>query len=185
MKRSISETVLISSILFLFFFSFYLIGYGGVAVTDDEQLFSSAAISLASRGQLGADQISGNDRLDGSFSGVGPLHPIIAVLVLLITKTTSFGMVQALYLLMPVYTALSIVLFFNISRLEGYDIKIGLIGAIALGLSTIILPYSKTFFREPLAMMFLLSALLVFELITRQTNGEYKKFILWFLFSYF
>jgi hypothetical protein len=163
--------------LFLFWIlaAVYALSYSGVAVTDDEQLFASAALSLAIDGDLRAPQLYGNQRLEGIYRGVGPLHPAIAALVLRVNPFSKIGSVQLLFLLPPLYTALTGVLIFRLARQFGYPLHSGVFAALCFGLSTKAWPYSKTFFRETLAMPLTLATWLCFENMLRKAASGFSR----------
>jgi hypothetical protein len=167
----------ISLFLFLILIGLYGLSFNGVAVTDDEQLFASAAISLAQNGDLSAPQLSGNDRLEGIYSGVGPLHPVIGALLLYFIPIKSIGSVQLLFLLAPLYTAMTGILIFKLANLLGYPLQTAIFAVLAFGLSTIAWPYSKTFFREPLAMLMVMVVWFSFEVIVARNSENYKKMV--------
>lgn len=156
----------LSAVFFLFTFliGIYALFYNGVPVTDDEQLFASAAMNLATQGDFSAGQLLGNTRLNGNYYGVEPLHPVFAaVWYTLISKTAYIGGLQELYLLPILYTSLTAVLILAIARLWGYSLRVGIIVGIIFGLGTIAFPYARMFFRETLAMCLMTLAWLCFE----------------------
>ncbi|MCH7480443.1 MAG: hypothetical protein IIC79_03515 [Chloroflexi bacterium] len=169
--------------LFMLLMGIYMLSFQGVPVTDDEQLFISAAQNLAIHGELSAAQMYGNTRLAGVYSGIGPLHPILAAPIYQLLQNTNLGTVQALYLLTPVYTALTAVVVFLLALHLGYRPRTGLAAGLLFGLSTIAWPYSQTFFREPLAALLLVSAWLCFEIATSAGGAARRKALTIALFA--
>ena len=175
----ISGRSLHASSLFLFFIfiGVYGLSYSGVPITDDEQLFASAAISLAQNNDLRAQQLTGNERLHGIYRGVGPLHPIIGALVLRLNPISSLGNVQLLFLLPSLYTALTGILLFRLVLILGYPLRLAVLGSLFFGLSTMAWPYSKAFFREPLAMLLLMVIWISFEIIISDKKDDLTKLL--------
>ncbi len=181
-KRQAGENSLAAPIaIFVFLFSIYLISYSGVPTSDDEQLYAAVSQNLVTDGSFQAAQLSGNQRLQGMYSRAGPLHPVIGALVLAIVRSIPhFGSFQALFFLPPLYTALTAALIFSFARREGFSAKTGLTVALGFGLATIAWPYTQTYYREPLAMLLLFVAWLVFR-SKRSTPGKWAAFSLLFL----
>lgn len=140
----------------------YFLVFTGTPISDDEDLFLSAARNLVEVGELGAEQLSGNLRLQGSYHGVEPAHPVLASLWYRVFSNTNFVRWQILFFLTIIYTIFSCVFIYLIAKSTGYDGTIGIIAALAYGLSTMALPYVKTFFREPLLIFLLLGGWLAF-----------------------
>lgn len=163
--------------IFFIFIGIYGLSYSGIAVTDDEQLFASAAISLSRNGELRAPQLSGNDRLEGEYKSVGPLHPAIGALLLRLNLFRNAGSVQLLFLLPLLYTALTGILILRLAMFTGYSLQTGVFAALAFGLSTIAWPYAKTYFREPLSMLLLMVVWLSFEIIIAINTENHSKLI--------
>ena len=167
--------------IFVFLFSIYLISYSGVPTSDDEHLYAAVSQNLAAQGSFQAPQLSGNQRLQGMYSRAGPLHPVIGALVLAIVRLIPrFGSFQALFFLAPLYTALTAALIYPFARREGFSAKTGLTAALGFGLATIAWPYTQTYYREPLAMLLLFAAWMVFT-SKRSTPGKWAAFSLLFL----
>jgi hypothetical protein len=175
--RTSKEKGAISLFLFFIFIGFYGLSYSGIAVTDDEQLFASAAISLSRNGDLRAPQLSGNERLQGEYNSVGPLHPAIGSLLLRLNLIRSIGSVQLLFILPPLYTALTGLLILRFATLRGYPLHTGVFAALVFCLGTIAWPYSKTYFREPLAMLLLMVVWLSFEFILERKFEHQSRLI--------
>lgn len=171
--------------LFAFLLGVYALAYNGVPATDDEQLFASSAMNLAEHGDFNTGQLFGNTRLRGSYTGVEPLHPVLASLwYRLFLHAESFGSLQALYLLPMLYTALAANLVLLIARLWGYPLRTGAIAGLLFGTCTIAFPYARMFFRETLAMFLLALAFYCFELAAqpkRPTSARLLAFYIWIL----
>jgi hypothetical protein len=140
----------------------YFLTFTGTPISDDEQLFLSATRNLAEVGELSAEQLSGNLRLQGSYHGVEPAHPVLASLWYRVFSNTNFIRWQILFFLTIIYTIFACVFIYFIAKSTGYDDTVGIIASLAYGLSTMALPYGKTFFREPLVILLLLGSWLAF-----------------------
>ena len=145
----------------------YWLVLSAVPVADDEQLFASAAQSHVTSGQFKAWQMFGNDRVRGVYSMIAPLHVWIGSLAYRLARLLQTGGLQVFYLLNPIYTAVCGAFLAVICRLRGFATKTALLCAFTFGLSTIAFPYTKTFFREPLAMLLVLMAYLFWEFAFR------------------
>jgi hypothetical protein len=174
---------ILSILFFCLVFSVYLLSYQGIPVSDDEQLFASAAQSLVNHGRLEAPQLYGNERVQGSYKGSGPLHPILASVIIRMAQFASLGQLQALYFLSPIYTALTGALLVYMALKEGYRLRTGLVAGVLFSLGTIAWPYSQTFFREPLAMLLLTLSWLSLMGAMDETSSRRKKALSWASFG--
>ena len=182
MKNPPSQIISISILIFCLLFSIYCLVYSGVPVTDDEQLFASAAINLGKFGRLSAGQMEGNARLDRDYHGVGILHPISAAPLASIAGELTLGRVQSLYLITPMFVAASAALVFLIAINAGFSGGTSVLACLAFGLTTIAFPYAKTFFREPLAMVLLLMNVLFIQKIINALKTRTPAFAAWAAF---
>jgi len=154
MKYSTKLVLTAVGVLF-FLLGVYYLTYSGFPVSDDEQLFAAVSQNLAAGKGTIAPQMYGNNRLLGNFTGSGPLHVYLGAAVLALLPG-NLGQVQALYLLTPIYTALTAALIVLIVTRLDFSLKTALVSSLVFGLSTIAWPYSQTNFREPLAMLLLM-----------------------------
>jgi hypothetical protein len=138
------------------------LGFSGFPVSDDEQMFSAVSQSISNGNGLAAPQLYGNNRLLGKYTGSGLLPVYFGAALLRVISNTGFGQVQALYLLSPMYTALTAALIVLIVTRHGFSLRTAMITSLLFGLSTIAWPYSQTYFREPLAMLLLTASWLCF-----------------------
>jgi hypothetical protein len=177
-KKISLEILLTSAAIFIFLLGIYYFFYSGFPVSDDEQLFAAVSQSLAAGEGTQAPQLYGNYRLLGSFTGSGPLHVWLGA-ALLYLLPESVGQVQALYLLTPLYTALTAVLIALIITQLGGSLKTAIVTSLLFGVSTIALPYSQTTFREPLAMLLLTVTWLLLLLAIDGNSRRWQQIILW------
>ena len=156
MFRSFVLVVSITSVI-------YLLSFSGRPISDDEQLFSSAARNLAVAGNLTADQMYGNLRLKGSYHGVEPAFPMLASFWYRIFQFFKFGHLQSLYLLPILYTSFSAGLLVILAIQFGYSEKTGILCGLLFGVASMAWPYAKTFFRETLISFLLLGGWVIFN----------------------
>ncbi len=93
-----------------------------------------------------------------------PLQIILATpLYHLADVIPGIGYVHAVWLFNIFVCALLVGTFFAYALQLGYDDKTAVVGSLLLGFGTILWPYSKTFFQEPLTGLFLLLTALLVE----------------------
>lgn len=93
-----------------------------------------------------------------------PLQILLATpLYWLATQTPYIGQVHAVWLFNVLVTTACVGVFYAYALLLGYRVRVAFAGAALYGLATIALPYSKTFFQEPLTALSLLTAALFLE----------------------
>jgi hypothetical protein len=148
----------------------YLLSFSAVPISDDEQLYASAARNLAVNGRLSAEQLYGNSRLRGSYHGVEPAFPALASIWYRAFLPTGFGHLQSLYLLPVLLTGLSAGLIVIIAYQLGFSNITGVTAGLFYGLSSMAWPYAKTLFREPLTVLLLLAGFSAFLFVT---NAEH------------
>jgi hypothetical protein len=158
-------------LLFLFFFSLYMVTMSGAIHYGDEMEKYRVAQSIIERGdftfrptaQRNVIGISGRT-VSGYELGQTLIEVpfyVLGKLAYTIFPVTDSNWLTMLWvgLLNPVITALVLVLFFKTARLLDFRFTVSFGLALVLGLSTIIFPYSRSFTREPLLTLFLLLAL--------------------------
>lgn len=165
------QNTLAGLFLFLVLFGVYSLSYSGVPSADDEQLFAVAAINAAENGVLSAEQLYGNSRLGGMMGGVEPLHALAGSWALRSGVFNAGGRMQALFWLNSLYTALTGVVLFGLGLQLGGKRKYALITTLVFGFGTLAWPYAKTFFREPLAMLWLTLAVYLLVLATEERGS--------------
>lgn len=176
------QSTLTALSIFCFLMGVFYLSYSGKLISDDEELFTSAARNQAVRGKLLTEQIYGNTRLTGGNLNVGVAHPLIASNIYKLIKNTDLGFIQSVLFLNGFYTALSAIIVYVLAIRFGYSQKVCLITTVIFALGTIAWVYARTFFREPLAMFLLLGAWLVFDLALDKSLANWLKFNLWILF---
>jgi hypothetical protein len=174
--------------LFVMLMAIYCLTYSGTFVTDDEHILAARTISLAFDNQINNFRVIGNSRvfelsqLPPEAMSIEPGQTIIGTIFVFLAQSLHTGNVQTLFLMNIWATALcAIVLFFTI-QIIGYSSSTALVVSLFFGLGTIVWPYSRTFYRDPLAMFFLLCAWFFIELcLSKKSNSifEQKSILPW------
>lgn len=93
------------------------------------------------------------------------LQPILASLLYAIAdRLPGVGLVHVVWLFNVLVNALAVGVFYAYTRTLDYSMCTAVIGAVCLAFCTLLWPYSKTFFRDPLALLLVLLAALSLEL---------------------
>lgn len=107
-----------------------------------------------------------------------PIEPVLSAsavpLYWLANQTDRIGLLHTTFLLNILVGAGACVLFFTYALVLGYHNRVALIGALLLGICTILFPYTKTFLREPLALFFALLTTFMAELAYQQPRIRLK-----------
>ncbi|MBK8698444.1 MAG: hypothetical protein IPN29_02420 [Saprospiraceae bacterium] len=139
------------------FFVIYLLSFNGIPISDDEQLFAITARNIAVLKHFDAEPLYGDIRILGQYR-VEPLHPFLASLWYVPLKWLYNNGLQSFFLLSIVYLSVSAGLLFFLIKHFRYSSELAIEVVFWCGLSTVIWPYSKTFFREPLLLMLVLAS---------------------------
>jgi len=152
------------SLLFIFLVGIYSLTYSGTFRVDDEHILTARAQSFAFRGHLDYPQIYGNDRvrhlseiLEDSATPVVAIEPgqaLLGSLYFRLASIVDLDGVQTFFTLNLYATALTGVLVFLIVCGLGFRSNTAIATSLLFGVGTMAWPYSKTAFRDPLAMMF-------------------------------
>jgi hypothetical protein len=146
----------------------YLLSFSGLPISDDEELFASAARNLAILGTLSAGQLSGSARLAGSYHGVEPAFPALASIWYRLFLHTDVGHLQTLYLLPILCTAVSAALMVILAAQLGFSDTLGAVTALLYAFGSMAWPYAKTLLREPLLALLLLGSLSIYLWLSRK-----------------
>lgn len=149
-----------------FLYFAYLLSFTGIPKTDDEYYIIDTTDSFAVRS--GPDRLLLNEtvhlRPGLVTTDVEPAQPLLAVpLYWLAYQIPWIGNVHAILLFNPLITALTAMLLYVFARRLGYSERTALAAGLLFGVATIVWPYTKTFFREPLTMLNLLAAVYFIE----------------------
>ena len=180
------STFILSISLFCLLFSIYNLTYSGTYITDDEHILASRTLSVAFDPQLNDNRVLGNSRVF-SYSSLTPIEatqglnvePVQAYLGSFLAKLAlqlGFGRVQSIYLLNIILTALTAVIIFWIAYLSGYSKLTSYMLGVLFGICTVAWPYTRTYFRDSVAMFFLTMSWGAYQLIisTRLNNLRIK-----------
>lgn len=163
------------------FVAVYSLAYSGMFTTDDEHILAAQALSFAFDDQVNFSRVMGNERVF-SYSqftdpfadqalNIEPAQAVIGSLLANVAAALGLGRVQALYLLNIWVTAITAaVIFLTVMRM-GFSFKVGRVISAFFGLGTVAFPYSSTYFRDPLAMLFLACAWYFMYAITQSSNS--------------
>jgi hypothetical protein len=164
---SLNRTRIIQAILLILISltAVYCLSYSGTFITDDEHIFASKAISLVLDQNVNDSRVYGNSRVyalsnlseiaSDQAVNIEPAQQFFGSLLVRLAVVLGVGQVQALFLLNIIVTALTAAAIFGIIQLLGYSIPIGLVISMLYGIGTIAFPYARTYFRDPLAALFL------------------------------
>ncbi len=151
--------------LLVLLLAIYGLSYAGRFSTDDEHILASRSLSLAFQGELNDDRVFGNSRIfiyqslpadQASASlAIEPLQSVVGAGLARLALLLGNGRVQTLFLLNIFATALTAVCVFFAVRVLTYSVLTALVTALFFGLGTQAWVYTRTFFRDPLAMLFL------------------------------
>ncbi len=151
----------------------YMVTYTGRVEIADELQYYDAAGSLARFGDTKTG-VSAWQFMPNNFreQGSTPTRPTIAEplfiyasapLYALADAVEGLGLAHTAWLFNIVMTPLVCLAFFALAQAVGFSRRAALVSAIALGLLTVLWPYSSRFFREQLMMVFLLLTALALE----------------------
>ena len=151
----------------------YLFVYSGRIESGDSLLLFDATSSQFRFGDWLLDESAAT--LDEHHVGTGldpypgeRLQPTLAIpLYALAWLVPGIGLVQTTWLFNIIVTLALVAVFFTFCRQLGYEDGASALASILLGASTILLPYSKTFFREPLAAFLLLLVAMAAESVRK------------------
>ncbi|MFZ4813027.1 MAG: hypothetical protein ACOYL5_00730 [Phototrophicaceae bacterium] len=154
-------------LLLTFLACVYLITYSGRIESTDTLFMFNAAGSFARHGDFLLD-VSAGERRFWEYESAAlelPLLPVDAepiqvmmasALYALSDLVPGVGHVHTVWLFNIGVTLTAVGLFYAYVRLLGYTERVALVSAGVLGLGTVLWPYSKSFFQEPLTMLWLL-----------------------------
>ncbi len=173
--------------LFCLLTSLYLFVYSGRHSFNDElQMFDTTGslvefadtkydLSMwyvwVNYGQMGQNT---DERYPLISSPIEPMLSTLATPLYWFASQNNLPLLQTTFLFNILVGAGVCVVFFIYAVTLGYRDAVALLGALALGTCTILLPYTKTFLREPLALFLVLSASLLMEYAYQSTKIQFK-----------
>ncbi len=159
--------------LFVVLASLYMMTYSARIESGDTHRFVDAVSSFADYGdfyldlstwQFPPETFDAHLKFPLQTGDVEPLQVIVAVPLYLLAKITpGIGLVQTIYLFNVLVCAVAGCVLFLYGLALGYRERTAVLATLAFGVGTAIFPYSKSFFREPLALLTLLICALLFE----------------------
>jgi len=176
--------------LFVLLVSIYSLTYSGTFITDDEHILASRTLSLAFDGYLNDNRVYGNSRVY-DLSQNPPLHAaqgvniepgqaFIGAALARLSYVLDVGHIQAIFLLNIWVTASTAICVFCAVLLHGFPRLTALLCTLLFGLGTMAWPYSKTYFRDSLAMFFLTVAWLSAIGLLRKKSTGVVTWLSWF-----
>jgi len=187
------SNLILSISLFCILISIYNLTYSGTYITDDEHILASRTLSMAYDAQINDNRVLGNNRVF-SYSSLTPIdasqglniEPVQAYLGSFLAKLAlnlDIGHVQSIYLLNIFLTAATAFTIFWIMYLSGYSKLTSYTLGILFGICTIVWPYTRTYFRDSVAMFFLTISwgayLLIISERLRYLQFKYLRLICW------
>lgn len=172
--------------LFLLIISLYLSTYSGRIESSDSLRVVDAVSSLAHFGDSLRDESLWQEAPRQlwytsmfPFAEYEPREPLVmyaaSIPYAIASIIPGIGLVHATWLLNIFVVTISVLLFFYLAQLLNYHSRTALIAALIFASATIVWTYSKTLFRDPLVMPFLLLTVIFLELWRR----DYRK--IWYL----
>ena len=171
----------------------YSLFYSGTFLTDDEHILSARTLSFAFDDTINISRVIGNSRVfefststdkwASEAANIEPGQALLGSLLVRLALLLHVGRIQMLFLLNIWATALTAVVLYltaiklNILTMGGIHT-----GRVHLALPRIAFPYSRTYFRDPLAMLFLACAWMFAQRIGQpgdEKQNTRSKFVLW------
>jgi len=148
---------LIALVLACLFYAVYLLTFSGMQYSGDELFIIDTVDGLAIHHTVELHQTA--YQRPPQTSDVEPGQPLLAApLYWLAYQVPWLGTIHVLMQFNLLVTALLGALFFFFALEQGYSERTSLVGALLLGFTTILWPYTQTFFREPLTTLNLFAA---------------------------
>lgn len=152
----------LGALVFVFLVTVYSLTYSGILTSGDEALYVSTAIS---RGAWGISDSAAAYGGYGLTYSVEPAQSFVGAVLYRLAQAAQVGTVHALFLTNVFATALTGVLVYGLIRHQGYSYRTATLGALVFGLGTMAWPISKTYFRDPPAVMVGVAAVWSFEAV--------------------
>lgn len=163
-------------VLFVTLCSVYMLTYSGRIESTDTLFLLDATGSLVRYGDTRLDVTAGvrppppNQLLTGGLYdplpdvAAEPLQMLLAApLYWLADRVPGVGLAHSVYLFNILVSAAAGCVMCLYALVLGYGVRVGVLAALLLGMASIVWPYSKTFFQEPLALLLILLAALLLE----------------------
>lgn len=174
--------------IFVLLLAIYSLTYSGVFITDDEHILASHTLSRAFNQKERDMRVYGNSRVFSlsNLNGISatqalniePGQEILAAPLVNLAEFLHVGQIQSLFFLNIWVSALTAVGLFAGILLLGYSTSTALVLSLLFGLGTLVWPYTRTYFRDPLAMMFLTFAWGCAQSIKSRQTGR-NRYLAW------
>jgi hypothetical protein len=171
----------------------YSLTYSGTFVTDDEHILSSRTLSLAFDKNISDSRVYGNSRVfalstlpDVSATqslNIEPGQEIAGAMLAHLAVFLHVGQIQSLFQLNIGVTALTAVALFGVVLILGHSLPAAFALSLLFGLGTLAWPYARTYFRDPLAMLFLTWAWACAQMIKNKNPPFQAKQNYWLIWA--
>jgi len=191
-RFDLHDDISLALLLFVLLVTIYCLTYSGTFITDDEHILASRTLSLSFDENVNNSRVYGNSRLfflsdtspeyAASAMNVEPGQAVLGSILARMSVLLNIGHIQTIFLLNIWAIAFTAVILFLITRFLGYSKFTAFCVGILFGLGTTAWPYTKTYFRDPLAMMFLTIAWASALIIGNKQNSirpKYFKMLAW------
>ena len=168
--------------LLAFLISVFSITYSGHFISDDEHLLTSRTLSLAFDQNVSDARVYGNSRryaltntsqiYAAQAANIEPGQAVVGAIFVRVSELLGLGRVQTIYLVNIWATAITGVVLFVAVRRMGYAQRTAIWTTLIFGVGSIAWPYSRTYFRDTLAMLFLAIAWACVVIITQSIKTE-------------
>ena len=145
--------------LFFLVFAVYALTYVGAFKSNDERALFSGTDSFVKRGEFTVNQIYWDYTNVGMLTSKGDMVPnyepaqMVAAIPFYLWGRALGAAVQGTLFLNPLVTALAVALLYLCFVELGFRRGTATLGGLVFAFATLAWPYSRTFFREPLAML--------------------------------
>ena len=179
----LSDEVSRALLLVVLFVAIYSLTFSGTFITDDEHILASRALSLAFDSSPNDDRVYGNDRLRALAAlpgeqglqavNIEPGQIVLGAALARFAERFDLGRTPALFSLNIWVTALTAAVVFLAVRVQKHRMSVAIVCAALFALGSSAWPYSRTYFRDPLA-TFWLSVAWLGALILRVRSSSFR-----------
>jgi hypothetical protein len=168
-KTNSHSAIHISLLILVLFVAIYSLSYSGTFLTDDEHILASRTFSAAFDQKINDARVYGNTRVFALSNltpeetaaqaiNIEPLQELAGLPLARLAEFLHLGLVQTIFLLNIWVVAITSVVVFGTVLIAGHSRKTALVVSLLFGLGTQAWAYTRTYFRDPLAMLFLVLA---------------------------
>ncbi|MDW8325383.1 MAG: DUF2079 domain-containing protein, partial [Anaerolineales bacterium] len=158
-----SRDLALAACLFALLAAVYTFTYQGTIRSGDETLFIAAAQSLSRLGEFHIGAVFG-DRGDRPYD-IEPVQAVVGALLDALARLANVGSVHTLFLLNVYATAFTAVGVYGLTRQQGFAAEVALGAALLYGLGTLAWPHTTYYFRDPLAVMWVVLGVWSYEAV--------------------